>query len=125
MLPRPPTLPAEHSRQPASGVDWRLCHSYERCYWLKYPESLMWTVEGRVCPCCVAPKSFGQMTLRVRSHWATSRENLPMTAMFWKRTSSGPQGKLVLLCNRGVRPCKTMTIPSYRHSGGYPGIKES
>jgi hypothetical protein len=36
---------------------------------------------------------------------------------------SGPQGKLILLYNRGVRRWKTAPIPSY--AGGYPGTKES
>jgi hypothetical protein len=45
-----------------------------------------------------------------------------------KRHDSSPpsvQGRLVLLCNRGVRPCKTMPNPSCRHPSGYPEQRET
>ena len=33
------------------------------------------------------------------------------------------KGKLVLLCNRGVRPCKTIPIPNIRYRDEHPGIQ--
>src|ERR1700691_5485953 len=64
-------------------------------------------------------------TAWVTSNRAISHENLLMTPIPWKRTFSGSHCNLVLLCNRGVRPCKTTPILSDPHSSGYPGTKES
>jgi hypothetical protein len=68
--------------------------------------------------------------LQCRS-WVKSGQTVPgqnplLSALVQKRTRfqpSGVQGKLVLLCNRGVRPCKIMPIPSYRHPNGCSGTK--
>src|ERR1039458_7692977 len=65
-------------------------------------------------------------TISVKSGQTVPGQNPLLSALVQKRTRfqpSGVQGKLVLLCNRGVRPCKIMPIPSYRHPNGCSGTK--